>query len=65
MSYYDFLSSEQLQVLKNLNDKVQEEEKKNNPNKSELLKLKQKILMTGIEMFAGVNTGNYNPYKNY
>ena len=65
MSYYNFLSSEQIQTLNKLNSNIIEEEKKDNPDNMEILKLKQKILMAGIEMFAGVNTDKYNPYKFY
>lgn len=65
MNCYNNLSSTQMSLLKKINDKIVEEEKKDNPNNNEILKLKQQILMKGIEMFAGFDIENYNPYKTF
>lgn len=62
MNYYNNFSSQDLNALIELNNKVLDEEKKNMPNKKEILKLKQQILMKGLEMSVGFNIGNYNQY---
>ena len=62
MNYYNNFSSQDLNTLIELNNKVLDEEKKNIPNKKEILKLKQQILMKGLEMSVGFNIGNYNQY---
>lgn len=56
------LSSEDLHLMKELNDKLIDEEKTFNPDNEKILKIKQQILMKGIEMFAGFNPNKYNPY---
>ena len=56
------LSSEDLRLMKELNDKLIDEEKIFNPDNERILKIKQQILMKGIEMFAGFNPNKYNPY---
>lgn len=63
MNYYEQFSSDYLTLLKKLNDKIIEEEKNDNPNKEKILKLKQQILMKGLEMSVGLNVYNNNPYK--
>jgi hypothetical protein len=63
MSYYEKFSTESVKILKELNDKVTDEEKKDIPNNEKILKLKQQILMKGLEMSVGFNVDNYNPYR--
>lgn len=63
MEYYDKFSSESVKTLKELNDKLVKEEAKETPNNAELLKLRQQILMKGLEMSVGFNIDNYNPYR--
>jgi hypothetical protein len=63
MSYYEKFSPESVKTLKELNDKVTDEEKKDIPNNEKILKLKQQILMKGLEMSVGFNVDNYNPYR--
>ena len=63
MGYYDKFSSESIKTLKELNDKLVKEEAKETPNNAELLKLRQQILMKGLEMSVGFNIDNYNPYR--
>lgn len=63
MSYYEKFSPESVKILKELNDKITEEEKKEIPNNEKILKLKQQILMKGLEMSVGFNVDNYNPYR--
>lgn len=63
MSYYDRFSSEAIKVVKELNDKLIAEEKKDIPDKEKILKLQQQILMKGLEMSVGFNVNNYNPYR--
>lgn len=62
MSYYCNFSSQDLELLKKLNDKIITEEKKINPDKKEILRLKQQILMKGMEMSVNYNHINYKPY---
>ena len=63
MSYYEKFSPESVKVLKELNDKITDEENKDVPNNAKILKLKQQILMKGLEMSVGFNVDNYNPYR--
>lgn len=63
MSYYEKFSHESVKILKELNDKITDEEKKDIPNNEKILKLKQQILMKGLEMSVGFNVDNYNPYR--
>ena len=63
MSYYERFSPDSIRIIKELNDKIQEEEKANNPDREKILKLKQQILMKGMEMSVGFNVNNYNPYR--
>lgn len=63
MSYYEKFSPESVKILKELNDKIADEEKKDIPNNEKILKLKQQILMKGLEMSVGFNVDNYNPYR--
>lgn len=63
MSYYEKFSPESVKILKELNDKITDEEKKDIPNNEKILKLKQQILMKGLEMTVGFNVDNYNPYR--
>ena len=62
MNYYERFSSNDLNTLKELNDKVIKEENKNQPNNAEILKLKQQILLKGLEISVNFNPRNYNPY---
>lgn len=62
MNYYERFSSNDLNTLKELNDKIIKEENKNQPNNAEILKLKQQILLKGLEMSVNFNPRNYNPY---
>lgn len=62
MSYYERFSPDLVRTLKELNDKVQEEEKQHNPDREKILKLKQQILMKGLEMSVNFKMNNYNPY---
>ena len=50
MKYYDNFQPEVIHSLKELNDKLMQEEKKDVVDKYEVLKLKQKILMKGLEI---------------
>jgi hypothetical protein len=63
MSYYEKFSPESVKILKELNDKIRDEEKKDIPNNEKILKLKQQILMKGLEMSVGFDVDNYNPYR--
>lgn len=63
MSYYEKFSPESAKILKELNDKIADEEKKDIPNNEKILKLKQQILMKGLEISVGFNVDNYNPYR--
>jgi TRAP-type mannitol/chloroaromatic compound transport system substrate-binding protein len=62
MSYYDRFSPEVLSTLKKINDELINEEKQEIPDTEKILKLKQQILMKGLEMSAGPTMYNYNPY---
>ena len=62
MNYYSQFSSQDLNTLKELNDKIIDEEKKYNPDRKEILRLKQQILMKGMEMSVNFNPMKYNPY---
>ena len=61
MNYYNKFSSQDLNTLKNLNDKIIDEEKKNSPDNEKILRLKQQILIKGVEMSVGFNL-NHNSY---
>ena len=61
MNYYNNFCSQDLKTLKELNDKIIAEEKKNSPDNKQILKLKQQILMKGMEMSVGFNL-NHNLY---
>jgi hypothetical protein len=63
MNYYDRFSPDLMRTIKELNDKMREEENVINPDKEKILKLRQQILMKGLEMSVGFNGNNYNPYK--
>lgn len=63
MNYYEQFSPEVVKNIKQLNDKLLEEERQDIPDNKKILKLKQQILMQGIEMSAGLFGFNYNPYK--
>lgn len=63
MNYYGNFSSESLKILKDLNEKLSEEENKDIINNEKILKLKQQILMKGLEMSVGFDLYNYNPYR--
>ena len=62
MSYYNRFPSDLLNTLKKLNDEIINEEKQEKPDAEKILKLKQQILMKGLEMSAGLPMQNYNPY---
>jgi hypothetical protein len=55
MKYYDNLQPDVIHSLKELNDKLMEEEKKDVVDKYKILKLKQQILMKGLEMPIAFN----------
>lgn len=61
MNYYNKFSSQDLNTLKKLNDKIIDEEKKNSPDNEKILRLKQQILIKGMEMSVGFNL-NHNSY---
>lgn len=63
MNYYERFSPEAISVIKSINDKLMEEEKKEMPDKNKILKMKQQILMKGLEMSVGFDIQNYNPYR--
>lgn len=63
MDYYNRFSPDVLHKLKELNDNLIKEENETNPDKNKILKLKQQILMKGLEMSVGFNVNNYNPYR--
>lgn len=60
MNYYERFSPEVLDSLKKLNDKLLDEQKHTEPDNKKILKLKQQILMKGLEMSVGINNRNYN-----
>lgn len=62
MNYYNRFSSQDLNILKDLNDKIIYEEKKNSPDNKQILRLKQQILMKGMEMSVNFNPLNHNIY---
>lgn len=62
MNYYNRFSSQDLKTLKELNDKVIDEEKKSSPDNKQILRLKQQILMKGMEMSVNFNPLNHNTY---
>ena len=62
MTYYNRFSPDVLHKLKELNDKLIKEENETTPDKDKILKIKQQILMKGLEMSVGYTIGNYNPY---
>jgi hypothetical protein len=63
MNYYERFSPEAISAIKSINDKLMEEEKKEVPDKNKILKMKQQILMKGLEMSVGFDIQNYNPYR--
>lgn len=63
MTYYNRFSPDVLYKLKELNDKLIKEENETTPDKDKILKLKQQILMKGLEMSVGNTIENYNPYR--
>lgn len=63
MNYYDRFSPDVLHTLKELNESITEEEKQEKPDNKKILKLKQQILMKGLEMSVGLTTNKYNPYR--
>lgn len=63
MNYYEQFSPDVIRTLTDLNNEVIKEEKQSNPDNKKILKLKQQILMKGLEMSVGYNNLNYNPYK--
>lgn len=63
MSYYERFSPDLMRTLKELNEQIREEEQAINPDARKILKLRQQILMKGLEMSAGNNVNNYNPYR--
>lgn len=63
MDYYNRFSPDVLHKLKELNDNLIKEENETNPDKHKILKLKQQILMKGLEMSVGNTIENYNPYR--
>ena len=51
MNYYGNFSSESLKILKDLNEKLLEEENKDMINNEKILKLKQQILMNEFKEY--------------
>ena len=62
MNYYNRCSSQDLKTLKDLNDKIIAEEKKNSPDNKQILRLKQQLLMKGMEISVNFNPLNHNTY---
>ena len=60
MNYYERFSPDVLNNLKSLNDELLKEQKQMEPDNKKILRLKQKILMKGLEMSTGMNNRNYN-----
>lgn len=60
MNYYDRFSPDVLNNLKSLNDELLKEQKQMEPDNKKILRLKQQILMKGLEMSTGMNNRNYN-----
>lgn len=50
MNYYEQFSPEVMKTLKELNDKLITEGKETNPDNKKILKLKQQILLKGLEL---------------
>lgn len=50
MNYYEQFSPEVMKTLKELNDKLITEGKQTNPDNKKILKLKQQILLKGLEL---------------
>lgn len=50
MNYYEQFSPEVMKTLKELNDKLINEGKEINPDNTKILKLKQQILLKGLEL---------------
>lgn len=65
MNYYDRFSPEVLRTLTELNNKLNNEETQDNPDYEKILKLKQQILMKGLEMSVGFSNRNYNMFNIY
>jgi hypothetical protein len=61
MNYYDKFPLDSVHILKDLNEKLIEEESKDIVDKKNILKIKQQILMKGLEMSVGFNFDKYNP----
>lgn len=55
MNYYEQFSPEVMKILKELNDKLISEGKETNPDNAKILKLKQQILLKGLELSQGNN----------
>ncbi len=62
MNYYDNISPDVAKTLKQLNDEVAKEQNKETPDNKRILKLKQQILMKGLEMSVCFPGTNYKPY---
>lgn len=62
MNYYERFSPDLMKTLKELNDEIIKEEKGDNPNKERIFKLKQQILMKGLEMSVGIPGYNYKRF---
>lgn len=62
MNYYDNISPDVAKTLKQLNDEVAKEQNKETPDNKRILKLKQQILMKGLEMSVRFPETNYKPY---
>ena len=55
MLNYDNFSHESIEVLKKLNDKLIEEENKEQKDNYKINKLKESILIKGMQSFVGFN----------
>lgn len=60
MNYYKRFSPDVLNNLKSLNDELLKEQKQMEPDNKKILRIKQQILMKGLEMSTGMNNRNYN-----
>lgn len=60
MNYYERFSPDVLNNLKSLNDELLKEQKQMEPDNKKILRIKQQILMKGLEMSTGMNNRNYN-----
>jgi hypothetical protein len=63
MNHYEMFPSDVVDNLINLNSELAKETNENNPDREKIFKLRQRILMKGLEMSAGLGNPNYNLYR--